>query len=461
MDTRTNDRSMEMRDQKIGPLLLKFSWPAIVGMLVNSLYNVVDRIFVGRGIGHIAIAATTVAFPIMIAFFAVSMLIGIGATALISIRLGEQNKDGAEKIAANALLLLIILPLILTAIYYISPDQILGLFGAEGEVLPYARDFTGIIVLGSVLGSISFGMNNFIRAEGNPRIAMLTQILGALINILFNYIFIFKMGMGIKGSALGTVLGQLISAIWVISYFKSRYSVLKFKLANFKPQISIILRIMAIGFAPFAMQIANSIQQTILNKTLYYYGGDLALSAVGIIMSIATLLVMPVVGLSQGAQPLIGYNYGARQYDRVKETLSKAVIAGIGIAAFGFLVMHIWPEQLVGLFSEEDIVLTSMTSKAMLTFFALLPIVGFQIPCASYFQAVGKPVQSAILSLSRQVLFFIPLLIFLPRIWGIEGVWRTAPIADALSVMFTATFIYFEMRHLPSRKKAADASKVS
>ncbi|MGI6451747.1 MAG: MATE family efflux transporter [Desulfitobacteriia bacterium] len=461
MDTRTNDRSMEMRDQKIGPLLLKFSWPAIVGMLVNSLYNVVDRIFVGRGIGHIAIAATTVAFPIMIAFFAVSMLIGIGATALISIRLGEQNKDGAEKIAANALLLLIILPLILTAIYYISPDQILGLFGAEGEVLPYARDFTGIIVLGSVFGSISFGMNNFIRAEGNPRIAMLTQILGALINILFNYIFIFKMGMGIKGSALGTVLGQLISAIWVISYFKSRYSVLKFKLANFKPQISIILRIMAIGFAPFAMQIANSIQQTILNKTLYYYGGDLALSAVGIIMSIATLLVMPVVGLSQGAQPLIGYNYGARQYDRVKETLSKAVIAGIGIAAFGFLVMHIWPEQLVGLFSEEDIVLTSMTSKAMLTFFALLPIVGFQIPCASYFQAVGKPVQSAILSLSRQVLFFIPLLIFLPRIWGIEGVWRTAPIADALSVMFTATFIYFEMRHLPSRKKAADASKVS
>ncbi|HHV65904.1 MAG TPA: MATE family efflux transporter [Peptococcaceae bacterium] len=453
-------RSLEMRNQKIGPLLLKFSWPAIVGMMVNSLYNVVDRIFVGRGIGHIGIAATTVAFPIMIVFFSFAMLIGIGATALISISLGEQNKERADKIAANALLLLILFPLILTAIYLMFPDQILSLFGAEGDVLPYARDFTGIIVLGSVFGSISFGMNNFIRAEGNPKISMLTQILGAIINILFNYIFIFKMGMGIKGSALGTILGQFISALWVIGYFNSKYSLLKFKLKNFKPQFSLILRIMSIGFAPFAMQIANSFQQTILNKTLFSYGGDLALSAVGIIMSISTILIMPVVGLSQGAQPLIGYNYGARQYDRVKETLRKAVIAGVGIALTGFLAMHIWPEELVGLFSEGDLVLTEMTSPAMLTFFALLPLVGFQIPCANYFQAVGKPVQSAVLSLSRQVLFFIPLLIILPRIWGIDGVWRTAPLADALSVMFTATFIYFEMKHLPSSKTSVELSKI-
>lgn len=450
------DKSIAMRDQNIGSLLWRFSWPAIVGMLVNALYNIVDRIFVGRGVGSIAIAATTVAFPIMIIFMAVSMLIAIGATALISIRLGEQKKEEAEKIAANAMLLLIILPLILAIIYLLFPDPILIMFGASGDVLPYARDFTHIIVLGSVFGSIAFGMNNFIRAEGNPRIAMLTQIIGALINVILNYLFIFKLGLGIKGSALATISGQFVSALWVLSYFYSSRSLVKIRLRYFKPQMPIIVSIVSIGFAPFAMQIANSVQHTILNKTLLAFGGDLALSAVGIIMSVATLLVMPIVGLSQGAQPLIGYNYGARQYNRVKETLTKAVISSIGIAVFGYLIMRIWPTQIVGLFSEGDTALTEMTSRGMLIFFAVLPIVGFQIPCASYFQAVGKPVQSAILSLSRQVLFFIPLLLILPNLWGIDGVWRTAPIADALSVLVTAVFIYFEMKYLLLKKPVAD-----
>lgn len=439
---------MEMGREKIGKLLWKFSMPAIVGMVVNALYNIVDRIFVGRGVGYKAIAATTVAFPIMIIFFSIAMLIAIGAMALISIRLGEQKKEEAEKIVANAMLLLILLPLLMSIVYLLFPDPILSLFGAEGDILPYARDFTHIIVLGSVFGSISFGMNNFIRAEGNPTFAMLTQIIGAVCNVVLNYLFIFQFGLGIKGSALATVSSQFISTLWVLSYFFSSRSLIKIRLKNFKPQRPIIISIVSIGFAPFAMQIANSIQQLIMNKTLLAYGGDLALSAVGIIMSVSTLLVMPVVGLSQGAQPLIGYNYGARQYDRVKETLNKAVIVGIGIALLGYLAMRTWPLQIVGLFSKGDIGLTEMTSPAMLAFFALLPIVGFQIPCASYFQAVGKPVQSVILSSSRQVLFFIPLLLILPHFWGIEGVWRTAPIADALSVMLTATFIYFEMKSL-------------
>lgn len=443
------NRSMEMRDQDIGRLLWKFSLPAIIGMSVNALYSIVDRIFVGRGVGTIAIAATTVAFPIMIIFLAVSMLIGIGATALVSIRLGEQKKEEAEKIVGNAALLLFVLPLLLAMVYLLFPDPILRMFGASEDVLPYARDFTQIIVLGAVFASIGFGMNNFIRAEGNPTIAMLTQIIGALINIVFNYLFIFKFGLGIKGSALATVSGQLFSAVWVLSYFFSKRSLLKIRLKNFVPQALLITRIMAIGFAPFAMQIANSVQQMILNKTLMVYGGDLALSAVGIMMGLATLLFMPVVGVSQGAQPLIGYNYGARQYHRVKETLKKAVILGIAIALLGYLIIRIWPAQIVGLFSEGDTALTEMTSRAMLIFFAVMPIIGFQIPCASYFQAVGKPVQSAILSLSRQVLLFIPLLLILPHFWGIDGAWRTAPIADALSVLLTATFIHLEMKNLP------------
>jgi putative MATE family efflux protein len=447
--TQENDQSIAMRDQSIGRLLWKFSLPAIIGMLVYALYNIVDRIFLGRGVGAIAIAASTVAFPITIVFLAISMLVAIGATALISIRLGEQKKDEAEKIVGNAVLLLTVLPLILSAVYLLFPDPILGLFGASPEVLPYARDFTHIIVIGSVFGSVGYGMNNFIRAEGNPTIAMLTQLFGALINGVLNYFFIFELGMGIKGSALATVSGQLFSALWVLGYFFSGRSVIKIRLSNFVPRMSIIGPIMAIGFAPFAMQLANSVQQLIINKTLMAFGGDLALSSVGIIMSILALLFMPIIGISQGAQPLIGYNYGAHQYHRVRETLNKAVISGIAYALVGYAAIHLWPTQIVGLFSKGDTVLTVMTVRAMLIFLAFMPTIGFQIPCANYFQAVGKPVQSAVLSLSRQILLFIPLLLILPHFWGIDGIWRAAPIADILSVLLTVVLIYREIKRMP------------
>lgn len=449
-------KSLEMRDEKISKLLWKFSLPAIIGMSVNAFYNIVDRIFVGQGVGSIGIAATTVAFPIMIILMATSMLIAIGATALISIRLGEQKKEEAEKIAGNATTLLIILPLLLSAIYLTFTDPILKLFGASELVLPYARDFTHIIMLGSVSGSIAFGMNNFIRAEGNPRVAMLTQIIGAVLNTILNYIFIFKLGLGIKGSALASITGQTVSAAWVLSYYISGRSMIKIHLKNLKPQIPIVIGITSIGFAPFAMQIANSIQQTILNKTLMAYGGELALSSVGIIMSIATIIFMPIVGISQGAQPLIGFNYGAKQYDRVKETLKKSVMISTGLALFGYTIIHIWPNQIVGLFSKGDVALTQLTVHAMMTFFALLPVIGVQILCSNYFQAVGKPLQSTLLSLSRQVLLFIPLLLILPHFWGIEGVWRTAPIADALSVLLTVTVILWEMKKYPKATPVAE-----
>lgn len=441
------DRSEEMRDGNIGRLLWSFSWPAIIAMLVNSLYNVIDRIFVGRGIGSLAIAATTVAFPIMIILMAVSILIGVGATALISIRLGEQRKEDAEKVAGNGIAMIILLPAVLAIIFLLFAEPILVAFGASAEVLPYAKDFTQIIMLGSVFGSISMGANNFIRAEGNPKMAMYTQLLGAVVNTGLNYVFIFILGWGIKGSALGTVLAQMLSAAWVLSYFLSGRSLVKIRLKNLKPNWPILTGIMAIGFAPFAMQVANSIQQLILNKTLMFYGGDMALSAVGIMMSISTLLFMPILGLAQGAQPIIGFNYGAQQYKRVKEIWKKAVLAGTCIAAAGYLAIHIWPEQLTGLFSN-DIALTALTTHAMLTFMAMFPIIGFQIISSTYFQAVGKARQAAVLSLSRQVLFFIPLLLILPHFWGIEGVWRTAPIADTLSIMLTAALIYREMRKL-------------
>ena len=263
-----------LRNGKIGSLLWKFSWPAVIAMLVNSLYNIIDRIFVGRGVGSIAIAATTVAFPIMLILLAVSVLIGVGATSLISIRLGEKKPEEAEKIAGNAMLLLILLPICISIIYFLFSTSILTFFGASAEVLPYAKDFTHIIMLASALGSISMGMVNFIRAEGNPKMAMYTQVIGTVINIVLNYIFVMKLGFGIKGSALATVCGQTFSSIWVLSYFLSGHSFLIIRLKNLRLQKSLVFSIVSIGFAPFAMQLANSLQNVVMNKALMTYGGD-------------------------------------------------------------------------------------------------------------------------------------------------------------------------------------------
>ncbi|MGE5422682.1 MAG: MATE family efflux transporter [Ignavibacteriales bacterium] len=444
--------SMGMGQKDIGKLLWQFSWPAIVGMLCNALYNVVDRVFVGRGVGSLAIAATTVAFPIMVVLMALSFLIGVGATALISIRLGEKRKEDAEVVAANASVWLVILPLCLTAIYLAFPEPILRLFGASSEVMPYALDFMHIIMLGSVFGGLSMGMNNFIRAEGNPIFAMSTQVLGALINGVLNYIFIFKVGMGIKGSALATVLGQIFSMLWVFSYYWSGRSLIKIRLKNMIPRWPVLASIVSIGIAPCALQLASSVQQVILNKTVFLYSGDLALSAVGIMMSIITLLFMPILGISQGAQPIIGFNYGAQHYDRVKATFRKTVIAASCVSVGGFLIIQIWAVQIVGLFSKGDAALTSLTVPAMRVFFGLIFLIGFQIAGSHYFQAVGKGLQAGVLSLSRQILLFIPLLLILPHFWGIDGVWRSAPIADGISILITAAFILYEMVHLPKSK---------
>lgn len=448
-----------MGSQAIGRLLWQFSWPSIIGMLSSALYAVVDRVFVGQAVGSLAIAATTVAFPLMLILMAVAFLIGIGATALISIRLGEQKQEEAEKVAGNATALLIILPICLSVVYLLFPVPILKAFGASPEVLPYAIDFVRIIMLGSVFGALGMGMNNFIRAEGNPLMAMSTQVLGALINGVLNYFFIFQLGMGIKGSALATILGQLVATMWVLSYFLGNRSLVKLRMKNFKLQRSIVMSIMSIGFAPFAMQLANSVQQLILNKTVSAYGGDLGLSAVGILMSVITLSFMPIVGISQGAQPLIGFNYGARQFDRVKLTLRKAVIAGSIVSIVSFLLFQLFPYQIVGLFSKDNKALIDLTAHAMVVYFAMTFIIGFQIICANYFQAVGKGAKATVLSLSRQVLLLIPLILILPRFWGIEGVWRTAPIADAIASLITGVFIYYEMKYLPEPMVLPDLGK--
>ncbi len=442
------DHTKQLGEAQISKLLLKFSIPAITGMVVNALYNVVDRIFIGQGIGRMGIAGLTIAFPLMTVMMALAMLIGLGATALISIRLGEQRKEEAELIVANAMVCLIIIALIVTTFGLIFLDPLLILFGASEDVLPFARDYMRIILYGEVFMSIGFGMNHFIRAEGNPKIAMFTMLLGAIANTILDPIFIFTFGWGIKGAAWATIISQAAAAAWVLAYFLRKKSHLRIQTRNLKLKLAVVREIMTIGSAPFMMQMAASVIGIILNNSLVRYGGDLAISAMGIVNSVAMFFLMPLFGINQGAQPIIGYNYGAEKFDRVKKTLKLAVGVATLVVLFGFTMMRLFPEKLVSLFSKQDQELISLSSRAMQIYLMMLPIIGFQIVSANYFQAVGKPQQAMILSLSRQVLLLIPALLILPRFFGLNGVFYAGPVADFGSSVITGIWLFFELKHL-------------
>lgn len=442
------DHTKQLGEARISKLLLKFSIPAITGMVVNALYNVVDRIFIGQGVGRMGIAGLTVAFPLMTVMMALAMLIGLGATALISIRLGEQRKTEAELILGNAMICLIGIALTVTTLGLIFLDPLLRLFGASPEVLPFARAYMRIILLGEVFMSIGFGMNHFIRAEGNPKIAMLTMLLGAITNTILDPIFIFVFDWGVEGAAWATIVSQFFSAAWVLSYFLRKKSHLRIQLKNLKPKSAVILNIIAIGSAPFMMQMAASVIGVILNNSLVRYGGDLAISAMGIVNSVTMFFLMPIFGINQGAQPIIGYNYGAEKFDRVKKALKLAISAATLVVLIGFAMVRLFPNSLAGLFSKQDPELIALSSRAMQIFLTMLPITGFQIVGANYFQAVGKPKHALILSLSRQVLFLIPALLILPRFFGLYGVFYAGPVADFGSSVVTGIRLFLELKNL-------------
>jgi putative MATE family efflux protein len=451
------DHSKRLGEESVLKLLIKFSIPAIVGMLVNALYNVVDRIFIGNGVGPLGIAGITIGFPIMLVQMAFAMLIGIGANSLVSIRLGEQKKEEAELILGNALVLFIIESVILSAVGLIFLEPLLSAFGASAAVMPYAKDYMSIILWGAVAQAIGFGMNNFIRAEGNPGTAMWTMLIGAILNTILDPLFIFVFGWGIKGAAIATIMSQAASAAWVLYHFLGGRSSLKVHLKNLKLSLPIVMKIATLGAAPFLMQLAASLLNWIMNKSLIVYGGDIAVSGMGVVMSITMLILMPVFGINQGAQPIIGYNYGALKFDRVKQALKLAIISATFVVCLGFVIVRAFPVQLISMFNREDAELLAFGERALKVFLTFLPIIGFQIVSANYFQAVGKPRHAAFLSLSRQVLILIPAMLILPRFFGLDGVLMAGPTSDLTSSIVTGIFLLVELRHLDARHQETQA----
>lgn len=445
------DRSKLLGEERVGKLLLKFSIPAIIGMLVNALYNIVDRIFIGNGVGSLGIAGITVSFPIMIILMAFGMLVGLGANALISIRLGEDKKDEAELILGNATVLLIGILLIISILGLIFLEPLLRLFGASQDALPFAKNYLSIILFGAVFQGIGFGMNNFIRGEGNPKIAMLTMLIGAITNIILDPIFIFVLDLGIRGAAFATIISQGISSAWVLYYFLGGKSLLKIRRKNLRLRLNIVGGIFAIGSAPFLMQVAASGITALLNNQLLFYGGDIAIAAFGAINSVTMLVLMPIFGINQGAQPIIGFNYGAKKFDRVKKTLKLAIFSATFIVTLGFIGTRLIPYHLAALFNRDDQEFIKFAVDGMRIFLFMLPIIGFQIVSSNYFQAVGKPKQAMFLSLSRQVLVLIPALLILPRFFGLNGVWAAGPVADVCSSLLTGSFLLYELKRLDDK----------
>ena len=459
-------QSNRLGEESIKNLLIEFSIPAIIGMLVNALYNIVDRIFIGRGVGELAIGGIFVGMPISIIILAFSMLVGVGGNTLVSIRLGQDRKDDAEKIIANSLTLLVIISLILTVIGIIFLEPILLAFGATEGNLVYAMDYMRIILFGLIFQMVGFGLNNFIRGEGNPKVAMMTMLIGAAINIILDPILIIKMNMGVKGAAYATIISQAVTSIWVLWYFIGGNSFLSLKLENMRLKMDRVKEIFVIGFSPFSMQLASSLVTVLLNKSLSVYGGELAISSMSVIQSINMMILMPVFGINQGVQPIMGYNYGAKKYDRLKESFKYAAIAATGITTLGFLLGQLFPVQVFKLFLSDPVGLAKITEigvPGLRIHLAAIPIVGFQVIGSNFFQATEQPKHAMFLSLSRQVLILIPTILILPNLFGLGvlGVWLAVPISDMVATILTAILLKMNFKDLDVKIENQEFKKLN
>lgn len=439
-----------LAEMPVGKLLFEFSLPAIIAMIANALYNVVDSIFVGRGVGSLALTAVTIAFPIMIMLMAFAMLIGIGATALVSIRLGQQDREGAEKILGNAVSSIVILGIVIMVVTLIFLDPILRFLGATPDVFDYAKQFTTIILLGTVFQFISFGINNLIRAEGNPRISMATMLFSAALNCVLNPLFIFVFHWGIRGSAFATVITQILVSAYIIFHFTKGKSNLKLHRKHLALSMPILAKIFAIGLSPFILQMAASVTSFLFNNYLLVYGGEMAIASMGIISRTIMMILMPIFGINQGSQPIIGYNYGAKKYDRVKKTLRYAAISATAICVFGFAFVELFSLQIIRLFNTDPELVT-IGVHGIRIFLLMLPLLGLQIVITNYFQSVDKAPRAILLSLTRQVLFLIPLIVVLPLFFGLDGIWIAGPVSDFFSSLLAVVLFAKEFRHLDEK----------
>ncbi len=435
----------ELGTEKISKLLRQYAIPAIIAMTASSLYNMVDSIFIGHGVGPLAIAGLALTFPLMNLGAAFGSLVGVGASTSISVLLGQKNYDMARNVLGNVVTLNTIIGVVYMVAVYMFLDPILYFFGASDQTLPYAREYMEIILLGNVVTHMYLGLNAVQRASGFPKQAMAATIFTVIINTILDPIFIYAFDMGIRGAAIATVIAQLMALIWLTKMFSNKNNVVHFAKGSYKLVPRIVKDILAIGAAPFSMNMAACLVVIVINQGLQRHGGDLAIGAYGIINRIAFIFVMIVMGLNQGMQPIAGYNFGARKFDRVHKVLITTIICATCITTFGFLVAEIFPNTFIKIFTTDS-QLIAISREGIMIIFAFFPIVGFQMVTGNFFQSVGMAGKAIFLSLSRQLIFLLPCLLILPTFMGVKGVWWSMPISDAMSSIIAGFLLIHQIK---------------
>lgn len=430
-----------LEEPNVRKLLLKLSVPAVTGMAVMALYNLVDTIFVGRGVGTLGIAGLSIVFPIQMIVMSLGMLFGIGGASVISRYLGAGRHKDAETTYGNVAIAAVISGVLLSVLGLIFKTQILDLFGASPDILPVASDYYGIIIFSSPFFVAPMAGNNVLRSIGLAKAAMITMITGAVLNIILDPIFIFALDMGVRGAALATVISQVASTVYLATELRPSKSGLHLTKESMRFNLPIMREVTAIGFSSFIRSVASSFVFAMVNWKLLSYGNEVSVAAYGVVIRLARFLLMPLIGIAQGLQPIVGYNYGAGRSGKVKEACKIGLIWASGISLFGFAVAQIFPSQLIGIFTEDPALIEAGSQSLRILLLGLW-VVGFQIVGTSIFQALGKAKESLVLSLSREVLFFTPCLLILPGFFGLNGVWLSQPVADIMSFALTFVLVF-------------------
>ncbi len=440
-----NRETNVLDDDRIGRLLLKLSLPAFMGMFVMALYNVVDTIFIGHYVGPLGIAALSIVFPIQMLTMGIGMMMGMGGASLISRLIGAANTPRAERTLGNALTFTLIIAAVLMIAGLLNRDLWLRLMGASETILPYARDYMTIILSGTFFRAFAMAQNFLIRATGNARVPMIGMSMGAGLNIALDAIFIIPLGMGVKGAALATLIAQLITSLYFLRYYLSGKSFLKVHLQNLVIKWDILKSILAIGISSFARTAAQSLAVIFVNRTLLAFGGDLAISSYGLIQRIMIFALMPSIVIGQGMQPILGFNYGAKRYDRALKVTKISIIAATSYSIIAFFALYFAPELFIRIFTTDSelIVLTAYAARHI--FFAVY-LIGFIIVGSIVFQAIGKAPQAFVTAVARPALFLLPLVFILPNYWQLDGAWLAFPITDALTSILVLALLIPEMK---------------
>ncbi len=444
--------TLELGTKPVGKLLMQYSLPAIIAMTASSLYNMVDSIFIGQGVGAMAISGLALTFPFMNLAAAFGAGVGVGASTCISVKLGQKDYATAQRVLGNTVTLNLIIGIAFSIVSLLFLDPILYFFGASEQTLPYARDYMVIVLLGNVFSHMYFGMNAVLRAAGKPRQAMAATIFTVVLNTILDPIFIYPMQMGIKGAAYATILSQVLALIWQMKIFSDKKELLHLRRGIYGLKKNIVKNILGIGLSPFSMNVCACIVVIFINKGLLEYSGDLAVGSYGIANKVCFIFVMVNMGLNQGMQPIAGYNYGALKLDRLMKVLKLAVIAGTCITTLGFLVAEFIPEACARLFTKDK-ELIQLSVNGMRIMMAAFIFVGSQMIITNFFQSIGKAKVSMFLSLSRQMIFLLPLLLLLPLFMGVDGVWWAMPISDVISEIVAVAMMAVYMKKFNKQHK--------